>query len=318
MRAVTRSLGVMFLVAGRVTRSAAFVAQPRRGFRAVADWGPNAGGGVRTAPSLPWSSPPALLSTATPQEEITPAVVSTKVATEEEEIRLPTNEDSEELLKIRHTTAHVMAMAVQELFPQVQVTIGPWIDNGFYYDFFTPEGPFTEADLKQIKKRMVRARPPPPPSPPTHPPTRCPRRGPHRGPLQDKIMKKKLPLVREEVTKEEARARIEAINEPYKLEILESIIERDPEAPITLYHVGDEWWDLCAGPHVEHTGQISPKAVDLQSVAGAYWRGDETKSMLTRIYGTAWETAAQLKAYKKALVEVRGSGRIAGISIRST
>ena len=104
----------MFLVAGRVTRSAAFVAQPRRGFRAVADWGPNAGGGVRTAPSLPWSSPPALLSTATPQEEITPAVVSTKVATEEEEIRLPTNEDSEELLKIRHTTAHVMAMAVQE------------------------------------------------------------------------------------------------------------------------------------------------------------------------------------------------------------
>lgn len=107
--------------------------------------------------------------------------------------KLPTNDKSPNLLKIRHTSAHVMAMAVQRLFPGVQVTIGPWIDNGFYYDFDTGETKFTEEDLSKIKKEMER------------------------------IIKARLPLRREEVTREEARRRIEAIGEPYKLEILDSI-----------------------------------------------------------------------------------------------
>jgi threonyl-tRNA synthetase len=177
-------------------------------------------------------------------------------------IELPRTSESESLKKIRHTTSHVMAMAVQKLFPKAQVTIGPCIENGFYYDFDTPE-PFTEQDLKAIKKEMI------------------------------KIINRKLPVIREEVSREEAERRIKEINEPYKLEILEGLIE-----PITLYHLGEEWWDLCAGPHVENTSELNPKAIELESLAGAYWRGDETKAQLQRIYGTAWETPEQLAAYK--------------------
>ncbi|CAM9470459.1 unnamed protein product [Heterosigma akashiwo] len=189
-----------------------------------------------------------------------------------EKVTLPTNEDNENLLKIRHTTAHVMAMAVQKLYPEAQVTIGPWIDNGFYYDFFFPDGSkLGDEDLKAVKKEM------------------------------DRIIKAKLPLRREEVSREEARARIEALGEPFKLEILDSI----KTEPITIYHVGEEWWDLCAGPHVETTGDLPPKAIQLQSVAGAYWRGDESRETLQRIYGTAWEDAAQLKAYKQMLEEAK-------------
>ena len=178
-------------------------------------------------------------------------------------ISLPKTSESEQLKRIRHTTSHVMAMAVQRLFPKAQVTIGPWIENGFYYDFDNPD-PFTEQDLKAIKKEMV------------------------------KILKKKLPLEREEVSREEAKARIEKLGEPYKLEILEGL-----EEPITLYHLGDQWWDLCAGPHVENTKEINPKAIALESVAGAYWRGDASKQQLQRIYGTAWETPEQLAEYKR-------------------
>ncbi|MEG4986709.1 threonine--tRNA ligase [Microcoleus sp. BR0-C5] len=177
-------------------------------------------------------------------------------------IELPRTSESEPLKKIRHTTSHVMAMAVQKLFPKAQVTIGPWIENGFYYDFDTPE-PFTEQDLKAIKKEMI------------------------------KIINRKLPVIREEVSREEAERRIKEINEPYKLEILEGLIE-----PITLYHLGEEWWDLCAGPHLDNTSELNPKAIELESLAGAYWRGDETKAQLQRIYGTAWETPEQLAAYK--------------------
>ncbi|MEK0178306.1 threonine--tRNA ligase [Microcoleus anatoxicus] len=177
-------------------------------------------------------------------------------------IDLPRTSESEQLKKIRHTTSHVMAMAVQKLFPKAQVTIGPWIENGFYYDFDTPE-PFTEQDLKAIKKEMI------------------------------KIINRKLPVIREEVSREEAQQRIQGINEPYKLEILAGLIE-----PITLYHLGDEWWDLCAGPHLDNTSELNPKAIELESLAGAYWRGDETKAQLQRIYGTAWETPEQLAAYK--------------------
>jgi threonyl-tRNA synthetase len=177
-------------------------------------------------------------------------------------IELLRTSESEQLKKIRHTTSHVMAMAVQKLFPKAKVTIGPWIENGFYYDFDTPE-PFTEQDLKAIKKEMI------------------------------KIINRKLPVIREEVSREEAQQRIQAINEPYKLEILAGLIE-----PITLYHLGDEWWDLCAGPHLDNTSELNPKAIELESLAGAYWRGDETKAQLQRIYGTAWETPEQLAAYK--------------------
>ncbi|HAG80904.1 MAG TPA: threonine--tRNA ligase [Cyanobacteria bacterium UBA12227] len=180
-----------------------------------------------------------------------------------EKIYLPRTSESESLKKIRHTTSHVMAMAVQKLFPKAQVTIGPWIENGFYYDFDSPE-PFTEQDLKAIKKEMI------------------------------KIINRKLPVIREEVSREEAERRIKAINEPYKLEILEGL-----EEPITIYHLGDQWWDLCAGPHVENTGDLNVKAFDLESVAGAYWRGDATKAQLQRIYGTSWEAPEQLTEYKR-------------------
>ena len=135
-----------------------------------------------------------------------------------------------------------------------------------------PDSPLfvsTDKDLKSIKKQMI------------------------------KIINKDYPLRREEVTREEARTRIEALNEPYKLEILDAI----KTEPITIYHIGDEWWDLCAGPHVESTKKIHPKAIDLESVAGAYWRGDEKRPMLQRIYGTAWGSPEELKAYNEFKAE---------------
>src|SRR6476646_864526 len=180
-----------------------------------------------------------------------------------DKIHLPRTSESESLQKIRHTASHVMAMAVQKLFPKAQVTIGPWIDYGFYYDFDHPE-PFTEKDLKAIQKEMI------------------------------KIINRKLPVIREEVSREEAERRIQAINEPYKLEILQGLQE-----PITIYHLGDQWWDLCAGNHIENTAELNPKALELESVAGAYWRGDENRAQLQRIYGTAWETPEQLAEYKR-------------------
>ena len=178
-------------------------------------------------------------------------------------IKLPKTSESDHLKRIRHTTSHVMAMAVQKLFPKAQVTIGPWTETGFYYDFDVPE-PFTDKDLKDIKKEMV------------------------------KIINKKLPVIREQVSREEAEKRIKAINEVYKLEILAGIQE-----PITLYHLGDAWWDLCAGPHLNNTSELDTKAIELETVAGAYWRGDENKAQLQRIYGTAWENPQQLAEYKR-------------------
>nr|YP_002049494.1 Threonyl-tRNA synthetase, class IIa [Paulinella chromatophora]ACB43284.1 Threonyl-tRNA synthetase, class IIa [Paulinella chromatophora] len=171
--------------------------------------------------------------------------------------------ESPQLLKIRHSMSHVMAMAVQKLFPNAQITIGPWTESGFYYDFDNPE-PFTEADLKSIKKGMI------------------------------KIINQNLNFERVEVTRQDVACRIKAQNEPYKLEILAGLIE-----PITIYKLGEQWWDLCAGPHVNNTNELNPKAFDLESVAGSYWRGDEKKAKLQRIYGTAWETPEQLEEYKR-------------------
>ncbi|GBG69151.1 hypothetical protein CBR_g3851 [Chara braunii] len=119
---------------------------------------------------------------------------------------------------------------------------------------------------------------------------------PSRSPVVSlRIINKNLPLRREEVSREEAQRRIKEINEPYKLEILEGI----KSEPITIYHIGDEWWDLCAGPHVERTGELPKGGFELEAVAGAYWRGDENRQMLQRVYGTAWESAEQLKEYKR-------------------
>jgi len=200
------------------------------------------------------------------------------VTEEDEDADLPTNDSDPHLLKLRHTSAHVMAMAVQRAFPEAQVTIGPWIDDGFYYDFYFPPTPehetgrkLTEADLKVIKKEM------------------------------DKIISMDLPILREEVSRDQARERIQQVNEPFKLEILDSI----KTEPITLYSLGDQWWDLCAGPHLQSTGQLPKKAIELRSVAGAYWRGDEKREMLQRIYATAWNTPQELRRHKKRLEEAK-------------
>ncbi len=197
------------------------------------------------------------------------AVTAPEIESQKAHLKLLRTHESEKLERIRHTFSHVMAMAVQRLFPKAQVTIGPSIDYGFYYDFDNPE-PFADKDLKSIKKEMI------------------------------KIIKKGLPVIREEVSREEAKRRIEGLKEPYKLEILEGL-----QAPITLYHLGEEWWDLCAGPHVETTKDLNPKAFSLDSVAGAYWRGDENRAQLQRIYGTAWETPEELQEYNRRLEEAK-------------
>ena len=194
-------------------------------------------------------------------EPVSSAAVTAPAPTET--VVLPKTSESDTLLRIRHSMSHVMAMAVQKLFPKAQVTIGPWTESGFYYDFDSPD-PFTEADLKAIRKEMI------------------------------KIINRKLPLERVEVSRAEAEAKIKAQNEPYKLEILSGIQE-----PISLYTLGEEWWDLCAGPHVANTSELNAKAFELESVAGAYWRGDENNAQLQRIYGTAWETPEQLAEHKR-------------------
>ncbi len=185
--------------------------------------------------------------------------------------------DSDRLKRIRHTCSHVMAMAVQKLFPEAKVTIGPSTENGFYYDFDRAE-PFTLNDLKAITKEMKR------------------------------IIKGNLPLIRQEFDREEIRAEIIKLNEPYKLELLDAIPEGEI---ITRYTIGDPeksakpWWDLCAGPHLASTGEIDPDAFALESVAGAYWRGDEKNAVLQRIYGTAWENPEQLAAYQQQIEEAK-------------
>ncbi|MCK6555474.1 threonine--tRNA ligase [Candidatus Binatia bacterium] len=168
---------------------------------------------------------------------------------------------------LRHSTAHLMAQAVQRLFPNVQVTIGPVIENGFYYDF-KRDTPFTPEDLERIEAAMR------------------------------EIVKADLKVTREEMPREQAIARFREMGEQYKVEILEGI----PEAVVSLYRQGD-WVDLCRGPHVPSTGKLG--AFKLTSVAGAYWRGDERNEMLQRIYGTAWATRADLEAYLERLEQAR-------------
>ncbi|WP_245395503.1 threonine--tRNA ligase [Anthocerotibacter panamensis] len=177
----------------------------------------------------------------------------------------------EKLERLRHTTSHVMAMAVQRLFPETKVTIGPSTKDGFYYDFDRTQ-PFTPEDLKAIKKEMTR------------------------------IVNQKLPVRREVRERATLAEVIRQMGEPYKLELLEAIPQGEQ---ITVYYLGDQWWDLCAGPHVENTSELNPKAFDLLNVAGAYWRGNEKNPMLQRIYGTAWETPEQLEEFKRRREEAK-------------
>ncbi len=173
----------------------------------------------------------------------------------------------ERLYRIRHSTAHVMAEAVLREFPGAKIAIGPPIENGFYYDFDLPR-PLTPADLEQIESHM-----------------------------RD-IVNEKHAFEKTVITREEARARFS--DQPYKLELLDAIPE---DEEVSLYTV-DSFVDLCRGPHVENTKEIHAKAFKLLNIAGAYWRGDEKRPMLQRIYGTAWENPKELRAHLDHLAEV--------------
>jgi len=178
-----------------------------------------------------------------------------------------TRRDEDALEMIRHDCAHVLAEAVQALFPGTQVTIGPSIENGFYYDFSRNE-PFTTADFAAIEAKMR------------------------------EIIQKNAAFVREEHDRDEAIAFFNARGEAFKAELIRDL---PPSDTITFYKQGD-WLDLCRGPHMRSTGDIG-MAFKLMKVAGAYWRGDHTKPMLSRIYGTAWRDQKELDAYLKMLEE---------------
>jgi threonyl-tRNA synthetase len=181
-------------------------------------------------------------------------------------LSIVTDKDPDGLEIIRHSTAHLLANAVQELFPDAQVTIGPVIENGFYYDF-AYKRPFSSEDLTAIETRMA------------------------------EIAAKDLPVHRRILPRDEAVAHFKKIGENYKAEIIAAI---PPGESISLYGQGN-WEDLCRGPHVPSTGKL--KAFKLMSVAGAYWRGDSRNEMLQRIYGTAWANEKQLKEYLTRLEE---------------
>ena len=182
------------------------------------------------------------------------------------ELAIVTERDEEGIELVRHSTAHLMAMAVQELFPGVQVTIGPVIDDGFFYDFAT-EHSFSTEDLTKIEKRML------------------------------EITKQDLPIERLVMDRELAIKTFRDMGENYKVQIIEDLPESEP---ISIYKQGP-WMDLCRGPHVPSTGKL--KAFKLMKVAGAYWRGDSKNEMLQRIYGTAWTNKKELKAYIHRLEE---------------
>ena len=187
--------------------------------------------------------------------------------TKDANVRIITPKDKEGLEVIRHDAAHILAMAVQELFPKTQVTIGPVIDNGFYYDFSRKE-PFTEDDLKKIEKKM--------------------------GEIVDRDEK----TYREVWKRDDAVKHFLKIGEKYKAEIIESIPSSEE---VSVYHHG-KWHDLCRGPHLASTGKIG-KAFKLTKVSGAYWRGDSNNEMLQRIYGTCWGSKKELDDYLHRLEE---------------
>jgi threonyl-tRNA synthetase len=186
--------------------------------------------------------------------------------TADAQLAIITGKDEDGLDLIRHSTAHLLAYAVKELFPEAQVTIGPMIENGFYYDF-SYSRPFTPEDLVAIEKRMA------------------------------ELAKKDLPITRKVLPRDEAAAYFKSIGEKYKAELIESI---PADQDVSLYSEG-EFTDLCRGPHVPSTGKL--KVFKLMKVAGAYWRGDSKNEMLQRIYGTAWAKKEDLDEHLHRLEE---------------
>jgi len=185
---------------------------------------------------------------------------------EDVDLAIITDKDADGLEVIRHSTAHLLAYAVKELFPEAQVTIGPVIDNGFYYDF-SYKRPFTPEDLEAIEKKMA------------------------------ELAKKDEQVTRKVLPRDDAVAYFQSIGEAYKAEIIASI---PADQEVSLYTEGN-FTDLCRGPHVPSTGKL--KAFKLMKVAGAYWRGDSNNEMLQRIYGTAWAKKEDLEAYLHMLEE---------------
>ena len=187
-----------------------------------------------------------------------------------------------QLYRIRHSTAHIMAQAVLEKLPEAKIAIGPPIEDGFYYDFDLPR-PLTEEDLQEIEQRMR------------------------------EIIQEGYDFVRKEVSAADARALFH--DQPYKIELIDGLEkggvdeygEKTEEQVIISTYKQDTFEDLCRGPHVQNTREINPDAISItfKSPAGAYWRGDESREMLTRIYGTAWETGQQLEEYLELLEEAK-------------
>ena len=188
--------------------------------------------------------------------------------TKNSKVRIITQKDREGLEVMRHDAAHIMAMAVQELFPGTQVTIGPVIENGFYYDFARAE-PFTSEDLKKIENKM------------------------------SEIIDRDVKTTREVWERKKAIDHFKKIGEKYKAEIIQSIPANEE---LSVYHHGDTWHDLCRGPHLASSGKIG-KAFKLTKVSGAYWRGDSKNEMLQRIYGTCWSSKRELDDYLHRLEE---------------
>ena len=182
------------------------------------------------------------------------------------ELRIITGRDDQALEILRHSTAHLLAQAVQQLFPGTQVTIGPTVDDGFYYDFAAAHN-FTLDDLEKIEARMK------------------------------ELVASDLPVTRIVTSREDAVALFKGMGEHYKVEIIEDL---PADEEISVYQQGD-WMDLCRGPHVPSTGKLG--AFKLTKVAGAYWRGDSNNTQLQRIYGTAWSTPKELKAYLNRIAE---------------
>src|SRR5206468_4662009 len=183
------------------------------------------------------------------------------------EVELEESVNYTPIQRMRHSAAHVMAEAVQEIFPDAKLAIGPAIEDGFYYDFDLPRT-LTPEDLPDIEQRMAR------------------------------IVAGKYPFLRDRWPREKALEYFRDKGQTYKVELIENL----PDAEVGIYQQ-DTFLDLCRGPHVENTGQVGP--FKLMKIAGAYWRGDERRPMLQRIYGTAWFTKDDLEAYLRRLEEAK-------------
>ena len=175
------------------------------------------------------------------------------------------NIKSQNIEKIRHSLAHLMAMAVLEKFPKAKLGIGPTIENGFYYDF--GDISLSSEDLPKLEKRMR------------------------------ELIKQNLQFKKESLSPAEAKKLF--TKQPYKLELVKDI--QKTKKPILIYKTGDNFIDLCAGPHINSTKEINPEAFKLTKIAGAYWRGNEKNTMLTRVYGVAFETKKELEDYLKQI-----------------